>query len=154
MRTLWPVSHSLLRCVQCSDDRFRDLDVRIEWCKARARAERWAEEVDLLQEEQRRVLISLEERAETWKGRACLRSRVSPNGEHMVPEVDEGLRAYAARQADILTRIKKHFEKLWSPDEDTDDKDDDDEETKENLTCYAANAAVSATTEDYYHIED
>lgn len=28
---------------------------RIEWCKSRARASRWAEEVELLQEEMRRV---------------------------------------------------------------------------------------------------
>ncbi|KAG0691527.1 hypothetical protein DFH29DRAFT_1010861 [Suillus ampliporus] len=41
--------------VDCSDEGDND-GVRIEWCKSRARALRWSEEVELLREEMRRVL--------------------------------------------------------------------------------------------------
>ncbi|KAG1851559.1 hypothetical protein C8R48DRAFT_750003 [Suillus tomentosus] len=43
--------------------------VRIEWCKARARAARWSEEVDLLLEEMRRVLAYLEWEIGAWRSR-------------------------------------------------------------------------------------
>ncbi|KAG2028626.1 hypothetical protein BDR03DRAFT_818726, partial [Suillus americanus] len=44
-----------------------DVDgVRVEWCKSRARALRWAEEVDLLQEEMRRVLQFFNWQANWW----------------------------------------------------------------------------------------
>ncbi|KAK7050421.1 CxC2 domain-containing protein [Favolaschia claudopus] len=44
--------------------------LRIEWTKARARARRWEEEVQLLEEEYRRVLISFEHEASGWEERA------------------------------------------------------------------------------------
>ncbi|OAX30590.1 hypothetical protein K503DRAFT_669748, partial [Rhizopogon vinicolor AM-OR11-026] len=40
--------------------------MRIEWCKARERAMRWAEEVELLKEEMRRILQYLEWEAALW----------------------------------------------------------------------------------------
>ncbi|KAF7303547.1 hypothetical protein MIND_00583900 [Mycena indigotica] len=40
--------------------------LRVEWAKARARAKRWAEEVELLQEEMRRVLEFCSWRAGRW----------------------------------------------------------------------------------------
>ncbi|KAG1724932.1 uncharacterized protein EDB91DRAFT_1331171 [Suillus paluster] len=45
-------------------------DMRIEWCKARARAMRWAEEVELLKEEMRRILQFFEWDAQRWDERA------------------------------------------------------------------------------------
>ncbi|KAG1726897.1 uncharacterized protein EDB91DRAFT_1330912 [Suillus paluster] len=44
-------------------------DMRIEWCKARARAMRWAEEVELLKEEMRRILQFFEWDAQRWDER-------------------------------------------------------------------------------------
>jgi hypothetical protein len=44
--------------------------LRIEWCKARARAQRWSEEVRLLLEEMRRILEFLNWRATFWETRA------------------------------------------------------------------------------------
>ncbi|KAG1844078.1 hypothetical protein DFJ58DRAFT_717693 [Suillus subalutaceus] len=41
-------------------------DMQIEWCKARARVMRWAEEVELLKEEMRRILQFLEWDAQRW----------------------------------------------------------------------------------------
>ncbi|KAK7016258.1 CxC2 domain-containing protein [Favolaschia claudopus] len=44
--------------------------LRIEWTKARARSKRWKEEVDLLEEEYRRVLVSYDYEVARWEGRA------------------------------------------------------------------------------------
>ncbi|KAG1866481.1 hypothetical protein C8R48DRAFT_747671 [Suillus tomentosus] len=62
--------------------------VRVEWCKARARANRWSEEVELLLEEMRRVIVFLKWQAEWWGGRRSSRASES------VAE-QEGLAAYA-----------------------------------------------------------
>ncbi|KAK6977461.1 hypothetical protein R3P38DRAFT_3237208 [Favolaschia claudopus] len=79
--------------------------LRIEWTKARARARRWQEEVDLLEEEYRRVLISLEHEAKHWETRVT---------EVPVGSVDvayaQGAIAYALKQAstyrDLASRVK------------------------------------------------
>ncbi|KAJ7494558.1 hypothetical protein B0H11DRAFT_1716969 [Mycena galericulata] len=72
-------------------------DIRIEWTKARARADRWQEEVILLEEEMRRVLEFCAWKARWWD------QRVAPaRGEGrapITPELAEGLRAYALAQA-------------------------------------------------------
>ncbi|KAF7288787.1 CxC2 domain-containing protein [Mycena indigotica] len=43
---------------------------RVEWCKARARKERWDEEVELLREEMKRVLRYLRWEQQEWQRRA------------------------------------------------------------------------------------
>lgn len=45
---------------------FGPLALRAEWCKARARARRWSEEVDLLLEEMRRVIAYHEWECARW----------------------------------------------------------------------------------------
>ncbi|KAF9490476.1 hypothetical protein BDN71DRAFT_1523131 [Pleurotus eryngii] len=68
--------------------------LHLEWCKSRARALRWTEEVQLLKEEMRRVLAFLRWQAEWWEGKVC--------DDESVPRVlAEGLTAYARRQASI-----------------------------------------------------
>jgi hypothetical protein len=78
--------------------------LRVEWCKARARAMRWAEEVTLLQEELHRVLCFLRWQADWWheKGTISLPSRN-----------EEGLTAYAGRQAQLRKDLADCFEKMW-----------------------------------------
>ncbi|KAJ7185939.1 hypothetical protein C8R46DRAFT_1208043 [Mycena filopes] len=72
--------------------------LRIEWAKAYARSRRWKEEIRLLEEEQRRILLSFEFEAEMWEARA------GPDVIR-VGEVEEGYAqgaiAYALRQAAI-----------------------------------------------------
>ncbi|KAJ7509946.1 hypothetical protein B0H11DRAFT_1900369 [Mycena galericulata] len=72
-------------------------DIRIEWTKSRARADRWKEEVILLEEEMRRVLEFCAWKARWWD------QRVAPaRGEGrapITPELAEGLCAYALAQA-------------------------------------------------------
>ncbi|KAG1785081.1 uncharacterized protein HD556DRAFT_1314530 [Suillus plorans] len=82
--------------------------VRIEWCKSRARALRWAEEVELLREEMRRVLQFLAWQAAWWDGQGNRRVR------ECAAET-EGLKAYAARQANLRRRLGGHFCMLWAP---------------------------------------
>ncbi|KAF9463104.1 hypothetical protein BDZ94DRAFT_1193298 [Collybia nuda] len=81
--------------------------LRIEWCRARARAHRWQEECLLLQEEMRRVkeYFSWEERL--WIERAAM---VTPGAD---PLVAEGQRAYAFRQAMVRSQLRSHCEELW-----------------------------------------
>ena len=66
----------------------------VEWLKARARRDRWKEEVELLSTELTRAAIFFNSKAGWWTSLAEKRSGVSP-------ELADGLRAYAARQADI-----------------------------------------------------
>ncbi|KAG1789918.1 hypothetical protein EV424DRAFT_1549952 [Suillus variegatus] len=87
----------------CDDD-----GVRIEWCKSRARALRWTEEVELLTEEMGRVIRFLHWDAQRWDER-----KGQLAGEN--PAHTEGLHAYAARQAHIRRRLAAHFHALWAP---------------------------------------
>lgn len=82
----------------CGVNRWHDLelicdpDIRIEWTKAHARAERWREELILLEEEMRRVLVFCQWKAEWWDRRQQMRAEVDS-------ELAEGLAAYAKEQA-------------------------------------------------------
>ncbi|KAM6489836.1 hypothetical protein JOM56_014648 [Amanita muscaria] len=82
--------------------------LRIQWCRARARKMRWSEEVELLQEEMSRVLRFLDWHAQWWikqeKGRE----------EGVDTRLQEGLSAYARRQASIRIRMKANFMNLWN----------------------------------------
>lgn len=101
------------------------LALRIEWCRSRARAMRFSEEVELLNEEMRRVLAFLEWEACRWEERATERvwmqvpattvdtttsatMPVSPEGA-----LNEGLRAYAQRQAAIRRKLFTRFSEQW-----------------------------------------
>ncbi|KAG1733186.1 uncharacterized protein EDB91DRAFT_1330100 [Suillus paluster] len=69
-------------------------DMRIEWCKARARAMRWAGEVELLKEEMRRILQFFEWDAQCWDERGLGNAlQLDDADQH------EGQMAYAKRQA-------------------------------------------------------
>jgi hypothetical protein len=81
--------------------------LQVEWAKARARAERFGEEVDLLLEEMRRVRRYLAWRIEWWKARAF--SGTSDVSE----EVKAGHVAYALKQASVLQRLWTKFSMLW-----------------------------------------
>lgn len=78
----------------------------VEWAKAWARVRCWSEEVLLLEEEQRRVPISLQHRAVIWRQR---------QGERTVNDaaLAEGIRAYAEGQAQILEGLANRCEQAW-----------------------------------------
>ncbi|KAJ7017666.1 hypothetical protein C8F04DRAFT_1200144 [Mycena alexandri] len=81
--------------------------LRIEWAKTRARSLRWTEEVDLLEEEMRRVLQFLTWRAGWWEEQ--IGRRGLPEGSQR-----EGETAYAARQAAVLIDLRDAFAQKWS----------------------------------------
>ena len=81
--------------------------LRIEWCKARARAHRWQEECMLLKEEMRRVLQFFDSEVLQWNKLAGQ----DPNEN--IPESQEGCRAYAYRQASIRLAMREHCVNTW-----------------------------------------
>lgn len=84
--------------------------LRIEWAKGRARSLRWGEEVRLLKEEMRRVSCTLEWRARWWEDRAAGWSELTLDAKE---GVQEGVRAYALRQAQVQRSINHSFTRLW-----------------------------------------
>ncbi|GJE98381.1 CxC2 domain-containing protein [Phanerochaete sordida] len=80
--------------------------VRVEWMKARARCKRWGEELKLLPEEMRRTVTYHSWKAEWWAKRAALRREVSA-------PLQEGLAAYAGRQAAIRRGLSAQADVLW-----------------------------------------
>ena len=82
--------------------------VRVEWMKAKACVDHWAEEKDLLQEQMRRVLKFFE-----WKSAWWLEQRHRCNNEHAT--VLSGLAAYAEKQATIYCRLAAKFAGMWLP---------------------------------------
>ncbi|OBZ76108.1 hypothetical protein A0H81_03924 [Grifola frondosa] len=81
--------------------------LRIKWCKARARAARWWEECQLLDEEMRRVLAFHKWQASWWKEQAHRHEDVSS-------ELAEGLEAYAERQAELRLAMRDRCCTAWA----------------------------------------
>ncbi|KAH0834636.1 hypothetical protein J3R83DRAFT_10143 [Lanmaoa asiatica] len=80
--------------------------LRIEWCKARARVERWDEEV-ILREEMWRIEAFFDWEKEQWLQRACTRTLES--------EADrEGSAAYTKRQAALREWFITAGTALWA----------------------------------------
>ncbi|KAG1749250.1 hypothetical protein EDB19DRAFT_1825495 [Suillus lakei] len=82
-------------------------DMRIEWCKARARAMRWEEEVALLREEMRRIGAFLRWEARRWDERR--NEVVLTDTEH-----EDGCVAYAHRQAHLRMQLAASFDANWA----------------------------------------
>ena len=91
-----------------NDPHLRDV-MRVEWCKAIARAERFEEEVELLVEEMRRTLVFFKWTADGWERRAGERAAE--------PKLDgrtvAGIKAYAARQAAFYRKLIDVFIQDW-----------------------------------------
>lgn len=96
-----------IRCL-CSFIDIGGTDIRVEWMKARARADRWREEIMLVDEEMRRVLDFCTWKANWWMERV--------NGREGVSEpLAEGLRAYALEQATRERAWATSWGAMWSP---------------------------------------
>ena len=79
----------------------------VEWAKAKARADRWEEEVVLLDEEMRRVLKFCKWKATWWMERVTLRKGLP--GRSI-----EGFRAYATEQGEMEERIHAAWSTKWA----------------------------------------
>ncbi|KAF8889256.1 hypothetical protein BD779DRAFT_1671831 [Infundibulicybe gibba] len=90
--------------------------LRIEWCKSKARADRWSEEVELLREEMRRVCAFFESRAVEWERRAKYTHSVSSILGLVLPTelaLTQGRTAYAMNQAAQFRAMGAHCQALW-----------------------------------------
>ncbi|KAF9553123.1 hypothetical protein CPC08DRAFT_646024 [Agrocybe pediades] len=86
--------------------------MRIEWCKSKARLDRWVEEVALLKEEKRRVLAFFEHRAKQWDGLVDGNTWMLP-GVQYDPVAISGRCAYAREQANQFRQMREHFLAIW-----------------------------------------
>ena len=82
-------------------------DMRVEWAQCMSRADRWEEEVTLLQEEMRRTVEFLEWRSGDWLTKADLRM------DNISPAVRSGLSAYANKQGSIFHHLAVRFCQQW-----------------------------------------
>ncbi|KAF8066857.1 hypothetical protein FPV67DRAFT_1670328 [Lyophyllum atratum] len=78
------------------------LGLWIEWCRARARAMRWAEKVELLQEEMCRILATLSWKAGWWLEQQCRRMGLDSM-------TMEGVVAYSQQWAALALKLKYRF---------------------------------------------
>ena len=82
-------------------------DMRVEWAQCTARADRWEEEVTLLQEEMRRAVQFLEWKSGDWLTKVDARKGTT------TPAVRSGLSAYANKQSDIFHHLAVQFCQRW-----------------------------------------
>lgn len=80
--------------------------LQIEWTKAKCRADRWEEEVVLLDEEMRRVLEYCSWKADWW-------TVMAGRAQGVESALAEGMTAYAAQQADQERRMAENFAAKW-----------------------------------------
>ena len=99
--------------------------LRVEWCKSRARAQRWREEVCLLLEEMRCILQFLKWKEGVWKAQGGFLESDQDVAERttntllgsrlLLQRRTEGVWAYAQHQASIQQELRTHFQSLWQP---------------------------------------
>jgi hypothetical protein len=88
--------------------------LRLLWLKAKARADRWEEEVALVSEEMRRVERYLESEKNWWIQQSSRRGvEAAERGEGIDLALNEGLVAYAMEQRDLRSMLGIHFKYLW-----------------------------------------
>ena len=104
---IWLVSQSINSSLGLDEDEFNDC-MRVEWAKARARMMRWKEELLIIQEEMRRVIVYHGWKAAWWQDRGVLRSLGDAT-------VLSGLSGYAHKQASICTRMAERCALYWLP---------------------------------------
>ena len=82
---------------------------RHEWMTCRARADRWVEEKELLQEEMRRVVVYLEWKSRSWS------EKVGSRVGLCTPDIQHGADSYARKQAHVHREITTLFAGQWLP---------------------------------------
>ena len=83
--------------------------VRYEWMTSRARADRWREESDLLQEEMRRVIAFLEWKSQSWD------RNVGSRFGSVTADIQNGIDAYARKQAATHHELAISLVDQWIP---------------------------------------
>ncbi|KAH9911104.1 uncharacterized protein BXZ73DRAFT_82990 [Epithele typhae] len=96
--------------VGCEDINVTEVldNMKYEWSRSKARAERWTEEVALLEEEMRRIVEFFEWKARWWREQATRRGDVSA-------ELATGLAIYAEKQACVFEGLAMRCVTSWLP---------------------------------------
>lgn len=84
--------------------------LRVEWAKSKARAHRWWEEVVLLDEEMRRVIVYGRQKARNWENDALSRARISEVNDVLA----EGISAYTYEHAVMEEQMADELEEKWA----------------------------------------
>ncbi|KAJ6525006.1 hypothetical protein B0H19DRAFT_1340096, partial [Mycena capillaripes] len=82
--------------------------LRVEWAKVRARGMSYREEVDLLEEEMRRVVQFLDWRAKWWRSRLGLRAGMQPDAA-----LPKGHATCVHKQAAYMSGLSQRFQEQW-----------------------------------------
>ncbi|THU93770.1 hypothetical protein K435DRAFT_799447 [Dendrothele bispora CBS 962.96] len=115
------------------DPEFRDA-ICVEWCKSRARLQRWREEVLLLTEELGRMTDYALWKAEWWFQRFV--GKEGMKGADIDPDLAEGLNSYAWQQANFQSQAAEQTLDKWG------------ELTKHARSVLARNANLKTITVD------
>jgi hypothetical protein len=105
---IWLVVHNPSSEFEVIEEDFND-SMRVEWAKVMARAARWKEELLIVQEEMRRVLVFFSWKSSWWVDQAA-RRRIDENAELV-----DGIHAYAYKQAAIQTGLAHRCASHWLP---------------------------------------
>jgi hypothetical protein len=79
------------------------IDDRINWLRAKARYDRWKEELQIVENEMKWTLLWFSYHERNWEKRS----------EDAGTKGLEGHRCYAEKQAIVWRMIRNHFEKDW-----------------------------------------
>jgi hypothetical protein len=108
MSWIWKGSTGLQEGSDSPDQEVNET-VRHEWMTCRARADRWAEETELLQEEMRRVISFLEWKSVWWLEKAGSRSG------SITADIQHGVDGYARKQANTYHKLAISLASQWIP---------------------------------------
>jgi hypothetical protein len=89
-------------------EKILDDSLQVEWSKSHARKERWEEEVLLVEEEMRRVILYHNWHGQWWRSRGACRSDVDSPILH-------GVAAYAEKQAHLSEQLAHSCAVYWLP---------------------------------------
>jgi hypothetical protein len=94
--------------------------LRVEWAKVQARKERWEEEVLLVHEEMRRVVMFYEWKAGWWRSQATRRMDVDATADGgldatLDAAIIQGVTAYAEKQAYLCESLARNCVTYWLP---------------------------------------
>ena len=109
---IWLVQHMMHLSPAQSEMHIREDEFNqsmcVKWAKARARKMRWKEELMLIQEEMRRVIVFHRWKADWWRDRASVQT-------HDDQVVLSGISGYAHKQADICVCLAEQCAHHWLP---------------------------------------
>ncbi|RXW13164.1 hypothetical protein EST38_g12692 [Candolleomyces aberdarensis] len=91
------------------EDSYYDEEIRVEWAKSRSRVARYREEIRIVEEEMNRTLRFWNWKADQWTKLASIQDTRTLDSS-----VQDGMQAYARRQADMCRRLKVSFESQWA----------------------------------------